>query len=188
MMVPIGIDDFHVGTPNCDCYHSRPQCLRVWEFARRRSLGGDCHCYIMRMRRIMLPEGVRNWENLRICPFCHLNEIEKESHFLFNCNIYDSLQSNFYKNISNRQPLSNNFDNNAKTCSYLTMSILISTDLQLLTYIYVWNIDKNLFFNYSLFSLLRFITNNVGNTIYSRNHLHNSSKDTQPHSLIVKYC
>ena len=63
----------------------------------------------------MLPEGGRNWENLRICPFCHLNEIEKESHFLFNYNIYDSLQSNFYKNISNRQPLFNNLDNNAKT-------------------------------------------------------------------------
>ena len=28
------------------------------------------------------------------------------------------------------------------------MSIIISKDLQLLTYIYVWNIYKNLFFNY----------------------------------------
>ena len=35
-----------------------------------------------------------------------------------------------------------------KPSSYLTMSIIISTDLQLLTYIHVWNIDKNLFFNY----------------------------------------
>ena len=26
-------------------------------------------------------------ENLRICPFCHLNEVEKELHFLFNCNL-----------------------------------------------------------------------------------------------------
>ena len=38
-----------------------------------------------------------------------------------------------------------------KPSSYLTMSILISTDLQLFTYIHVWNIDKNLFFNYSLY-------------------------------------
>ena len=28
------------------------------------------------------------------------------------------------------------------------MSIIISTDLQLITYIHVWNIDKTLFFNY----------------------------------------
>ena len=51
-----------------------------------------------------------------------------------------------------------------KPSSYLTMSILISTDLQLLTYIHVWNVDKNVFFNYSLYYNL----NNVGNTMYSR--------------------
>ena len=51
-----------------------------------------------------------------------------------------------------------------KPYSCLTMSILISTDLQLLTYIHVWNIDKNVFFNYSLYYNL----NNVGNTMYSR--------------------
>ena len=34
-----------------------------------------------------------------------------------------------------------------KSSSYLIMWILISTDLQLLTYIHMWNIDKNLFFN-----------------------------------------
>ena len=50
-----------------------------------------------------------------------------------------------------------------KPSSYSTMSILISTDLQLLTYIHVWNIDKNVFFNYSLYYNL----NNVGNTMYS---------------------
>ena len=181
MMVPIGIDDFHVGTPNCDCYHSRPQCLRVWECARRRSLGGDCHCYIMRMRCIMLPEGGRNWENLRICPFCHLNEIEKESHFLLNCNIYDSLQSNFYKNISNRQPLSNNFDNNAKT---LFIFNNVDPHIYKLTAAYIHLCME---YRQKLVLYLRFISN-VGNTIYSRNHPHNSSKDTQPHSLIVKYC
>ena len=45
-----------------------------------------------------------------------------------------------------------------KPSSYLTMSVLISTDLQLLAYTHVWNIDKNLFFNYSPYVDLRFIT------------------------------
>ena len=45
-----------------------------------------------------------------------------------------------------------------KPSLYLIMSILISTDLQLLTYIHVWNIDKKLFFNYSPYFHLRFIT------------------------------
>ena len=43
--------------------------------------------------------------NLRICPFSHLktiNEVEHELHFLINCNLYGSLLSNFYRNISNR--------------------------------------------------------------------------------------
>ena len=48
------------------------------------------------------------------------------------------------------------------------MSVLISTDLQLLTYTHERNIDKNLLFNYSPYFDLRFITNNVGNTMYSR--------------------
>ena len=47
--------------------------------------------------------------------------------------------------------------------------------LWLLTYIHVWNIDKNLFFNYSLYFDLRFFNikfmlknlNNVVNTMYS---------------------
>ena len=53
-------------------------------------------------------------ENLRICPFCHFNEVEHELHFLFNCNLYDSLRSIFYRN-NNRHPIFNNFDNNEKT-------------------------------------------------------------------------
>ena len=54
-------------------------------------------------------------ENLLVCPFWHLNEVEHKLHFLFNCNLYDSLRSNFYRNVSNRYPLFNNFDNNWKT-------------------------------------------------------------------------
>ena len=68
-------------------------------------------------------------ENLRICPFCHLNQVEHELHFPFNSNLYnDNLRCNFYRDICNRYPLSNNFDNNEKghekAPSYLTTSIL----------------------------------------------------------------
>ena len=65
-------------------------------------------------------------------------------------------------------PFFSNFTTIKKPSSYLTMSILISTDLQLLAYIHVWNIDKNLFFNYSLYFDLIYNINNVGNTTYSR--------------------
>ena len=53
--------------------------------------------------------------NLLVCPFCHLNKVEHKLHLLFNCNLHDSLRSNFYRNISNGYPLFNNFDNNGKT-------------------------------------------------------------------------
>ena len=54
-------------------------------------------------------------ENLRIWLFCYgLNEVEHELHFLFNCNLFDSLRSTFYRNISNRYPLFNNSDNKWK--------------------------------------------------------------------------
>ena len=45
-----------------------------------------------------------------------------------------------------------------KPSSYLTKLILTFTGLQLLTYIHVWNIEKSLFFNFSLYFDLRFIT------------------------------
>ena len=49
------------------------------------------------------------------------------------------------------------------------MSILISTDLQLLAHIHVWNIDKNLFFIIAFILIYRKIynINNVGNSMYS---------------------
>ena len=90
-------------------------------------------------------------ENLRICPYFHLNEVEHELLFLFNCNLYDILRSNFYRNISNRSPFCIILTTMNKSSSYLKMSILKSTDSQLLTYIHVWNIYRNLFFNYSLY-------------------------------------
>ena len=32
--------------------------------------------------------------NLRICLFCHSNEVENEIHFLFSCQLYDGLRLN----------------------------------------------------------------------------------------------
>ena len=75
---------------------------------------------------------IKGLPNLRICPFCHLSEVEYELHFLFNCYLHDSLRSNLYRNIINGYPIFHNFDNNEKTLFILTMSILISIDLQLL--------------------------------------------------------
>ena len=102
------------------------------------------------------------WElaNLRICPFYHLNEVEHELHFLFNCNLYDIV---FYLPYTETLVTDNPFlvilTKMKKPSSYFIYTMLIlNTDLQLLTYIQVLNIDKNLFFNYSLYFDLRFIT------------------------------
>jgi len=38
-------------------------------------------------------------ENLRICPFCHLNEVENELYLKLSCHLYDSLRLNFFENI-----------------------------------------------------------------------------------------
>ena len=40
-------------------------------------------------------------------------EVEHELHFLFNCNLYDSLRSNFYRTLVLDTPI--DFDNNEKT-------------------------------------------------------------------------
>jgi hypothetical protein len=38
--------------------------------------------------------------NLRICSFCHSNEVENEIHFLFSCQLYDSLRLKFFNEIT----------------------------------------------------------------------------------------
>ena len=35
-------------------------------------------------------------ENLRICPFCQLNEVEHELHFILSCPFYNNLSSKFF--------------------------------------------------------------------------------------------
>ena len=53
-------------------------------------------------------------ENLRICPFCHLNEVENETHFIFSCQLYNSLSSKFFADVNERYPIFNALDNNLK--------------------------------------------------------------------------
>ena len=52
--------------------------------------------------------------NLRICYFCHSNEVENEIHFLFSCQLYDSLRLNFFNDITDKYSLFNELDINAK--------------------------------------------------------------------------
>ena len=37
----------------------------------------------------------------RICPFCKLNEVEDEMHFLFRCTAYSEIQNTFMSKINN---------------------------------------------------------------------------------------
>ena len=60
------------------------------------------------------PPVPKTLENFRLCPFCHLNEVGHQLHFLFNCNLYDSLRSNFYSDIRIGHPLFKNFNDNEK--------------------------------------------------------------------------
>ena len=53
-------------------------------------------------------------ENLRICLFCHLNEVEHELHFILNCHLYDNLRSKFFEDIIRKYPHFNVLDDNSK--------------------------------------------------------------------------
>ena len=53
-------------------------------------------------------------ENLRICPFCQLNEVEHEIHFIFSCQLYNSLRSKFFADVNERYPIFNDLDKNLK--------------------------------------------------------------------------
>jgi hypothetical protein len=41
-------------------------------------------------------------ENLRICPFCHLNEVENELHFILSCHLYNNLRLKFFEDINRK--------------------------------------------------------------------------------------
>ena len=88
-------------------------------------------------------------ENLRICRFGHLNEVVIFT-IVFDLTFTETLVIDTFFLII--------LTTTKKPSSYLTMSVLISTDLQLLPCIYVWNIEKNVFFNYSPYFDLRFTT------------------------------
>ena len=53
-------------------------------------------------------------ENLRICPLCHLNEIEDELQFLFSCHHYNDIRKKFFTEINIRYQNFNDLDNNSK--------------------------------------------------------------------------
>ena len=52
--------------------------------------------------------------NLRICSFCHSNEVENEIHFLFSCQLYESLRLKFFNDITDKCSLFNELDINAR--------------------------------------------------------------------------
>ena len=52
--------------------------------------------------------------NLRIWSFCHSNEVENEVHFLFSCQLYDSLRLKFFNDITDKYSLFTELDINAK--------------------------------------------------------------------------
>ena len=43
-------------------------------------------------------------ENLRICPYCSSNEIEKEFHFVFHCNLHEQIRKKFSNDITLKYP------------------------------------------------------------------------------------
>ena len=95
--------------------------------------------------------------------FCHLNEVEHELHFQYSIVILTIVfDLTFTETLVTHTPFLIILTTMKKPSSYLTMSIPISTDLLLLTYIHVWNIDKNMknlfVINFSLYFDLRFIT------------------------------
>ena len=52
--------------------------------------------------------------NLRICSFCHSNEVENEIHFLFSCQLYDILRLKFFNDLTDKYSLFKELDSNAK--------------------------------------------------------------------------
>ena len=82
-------------------------------------------------------------ENLRICSFCHLNEIENELHFILYCHLYDSERSNFFKNINKKYPHFIQLSNNEKI-----IFLFNSVDPHP-----AWSIGKNSFFDFITFLL-----------------------------------
>jgi len=53
-------------------------------------------------------------ENLRICSFCHLDEVENESHLLFSCNFYQKIRKKIFQEINEKYNHFNSLDNTSK--------------------------------------------------------------------------
>ena len=68
--------------------------------------------------------------NLRICSFCHSDEIENEMHFLFTCKLYDNIRLKFFNEITAKYSIFNEFDINAKSlflCNSIDPAVCRST-------------------------------------------------------------
>ena len=53
-------------------------------------------------------------ENLRICSFCHSDEVENEYHFLFSCTFYEEIRKKIYLEIHDKYSHFNSLDNTSK--------------------------------------------------------------------------
>ena len=53
-------------------------------------------------------------ENLRICSFCHLDEVENEYHFLFSCTFYEEIRKKIFLEIHEKYSHFNSLDNTSK--------------------------------------------------------------------------
>ena len=68
--------------------------------------------------------------HLRICSFCHSNEIENEPHFLFSCTWYDSIRLKFFNEITDKYSLFRELDITSKIlflCNSIDPAICRST-------------------------------------------------------------
>ena len=53
-------------------------------------------------------------ENLRICSFCHSDEVENEYHFLFSCTFYEEIRKKIFLEIHEKYSHFNSLDNTSK--------------------------------------------------------------------------
>ena len=53
-------------------------------------------------------------ENLRICSFCHSDEVENEYHFLFPCTVYEEIRKKIFLEIHEKYCHFNSLDNTSK--------------------------------------------------------------------------
>ena len=58
--------------------------------------------------------GPKTPENLRICSFCHSDEVENGYHFLFSCTFYEEIRKKIFLEIHEKYSHFNSLDNTSK--------------------------------------------------------------------------